>query len=88
MKTGIEHIFEQFNRMADLTRGWLNKPHELNLYAAINTINYLDGLAFASTMAHKECESDADLAAAMCDDAKFLRDWYYQIRLAEEAETP
>lgn len=83
MKTGIEHIFEQFNRMADLTRGWLNKPNELNLYAAIDAINYLDGLAFASTMAHKECESDADLAAAMCDDAKFLRDWYYQIRLAE-----
>lgn len=88
MKTGIEHIFEQFNRMADLTRGWLNKPNELNLYAAIDAINYLEGLAFASTMAHKECESDADLAAAMCDDAKFLRDWYYQIRLAEEAETP
>lgn len=83
MKTGIEHIFEQFNRMADLTRVWLNKPNELNLYAAIDAINYLDGLAFASTMAHKECESDADLAAAMCDDAKFLRDWYYQIRLAE-----
>lgn len=83
MKTGIEHIFEQFNHMADLTRGWLNKPNELNLYAAIEAINYLDGLAFASTMAHKECESDADLAAAMCDDAKFLRDWYYQIRLAE-----
>lgn len=83
MKTGIEHIFEQFNRMADLTRGWLNKPNELNLYAAIDAINYLDGLAFASTMAHKECESDADLAAAMCDDAKFLRDRYYQIRLAE-----
>lgn len=83
MKTGIEHIFEQFNRMAELTRGWLNKPNELNLYAAIDAINYLDGLAFASTMAHKECESDADLAAAMCDDAKFLRDWYYQIRLAE-----
>lgn len=83
MKTGIEYIWQQFNRMADVTRGYLNKPHELNLYVAINTINYLEGLAFAATMAHKECESDADLAAAMCDDAKFLRDWYDQIHLAE-----
>ena len=83
MKTGIEHIFEQFNRMADLTRGYLNKPHELNLCVAINTINYLDGLAFAATMAHKECESDADLAAAMCDDAEKLRKWYYEIKLGK-----
>ena len=83
MKTGIEYIWQQFNRMADVTRGYLNKPHELNLYVAINTINYLEGLAFAATMAHKECESDADLAAAMRDDAKFLRDWYDQIHLAE-----
>lgn len=83
MKTGIEHIRDQFNRMADETREYLNNPTELNLYIAINTINHLDGLAFAATMAHKECESDAGLAAAMCDDAKFLRGWYYQIRLAK-----
>ena len=83
MKTGIEHIREQFNRMADVTRGYLNKPHELNLYTAINTISYLDGLAFAATMAHKECESDADLAAAMCDDAESLRQWYYEIKLGK-----
>lgn len=83
MKTGIEHIREQFNRMADETREYLNDPTELNLYIAIDTINYLDGLAFAATMAHKECESDADLAADMCDDAKFLRDWYYRVRLSE-----
>lgn len=83
MKTGIEYIWQQFNRMADVTRGYLNKPNELNLYVAINTINYLEGLAFAATMAHKECESDADLAVAMCSDAKFLREWYDQIHLAE-----
>ena len=83
MKTGIEHIREQFNRMADLTRGYLNKPHELNLLIALNTINYLEGLAFAAMMAHKESEKDADLATEMHDDVDFLRQWYYEIKLGK-----
>lgn len=83
MKTGIAHIQAQFERMADLTRWCLNKPHESNLHVAINTINYLEGLAFAAIMAYKECESDVDLAAAMHDDAKLLRQWYYEIKLGK-----
>lgn len=83
MKTGIEHIHEQFERMAGLAREYLNKPHEINLVCALNTINYLEGLAFAAVMADKKTESDADLAALMSDDAKFLRSWYYEIRLGK-----
>lgn len=83
MKTGIDLIREQFNLIADETRGYLNNPNELNLYTAINHINYLDGLGFAAIMAHKERESDADLAAAMCDDAEMLRKWYYEIKLGK-----
>lgn len=83
MKTGIEHIQQHFDFVSDTTRDYLNHPSRINLAIALGKINYLEGLAFAATMAHKECESDADLAAAMCDDAKFLRDWYYRIRLAE-----
>ena len=80
MKTGIEHIREHFNTMSGRTRKFLNHPTELNLVTALNGINYLEGLAFAATLAHIECESDVDLAAAMFDEAKFLRDWYYKIR--------
>ena len=80
MKTGIEHIREHFSTMLGRTRKFLNHPTELNLFIALNGINYLEGLAFAATLAHKECESDVDLVAAMCDEAKLLRDWYYKIR--------
>ena len=80
MKTGIEYIREQFDHMADLTREYLNHPHELNLFLALNTINYLEGLAFSAMMAHKETEKDSDIAAEMCDDAKLLREWYYEIK--------
>lgn len=83
MKTGIEHIRAQFERMADLTREYLNHPHELNLFVALSTINYLEGLAFAAMMAHKETEKDSDLAAEMYDDANFLRDRYNEIRLTK-----
>lgn len=83
MKTGIEYMRAQFERMADLTREYLNQPHELNLLIALNTINYLEGVAFAATMAHKERESDADLAAVMSDDAELLRKWYYEIKLGK-----
>lgn len=83
MKTGIEYVYDQFERMADLTREYLSHPHELNLFLALNTINYLEGLAFSAMMAHKETEKDSDIAAAMCGDAKFVREWYYEIKLGK-----
>lgn len=83
MNTAIGRIREHFNIMADITRKFLNKPNDINLGLAINSIYYLEGIAFAAIMAHKECESDADLAAAMSDDAKLLRQWYYEIKLGK-----
>ena len=83
MKTGIEHIRAQFERMADLTREYLNQPNELNLLISLNTINYLEGLAFAAIMARKETEKDAELASVMSDEAELLRKWYYEIKLGK-----
>lgn len=83
MKTGIEHIRDRFEHKADLTREYLNRPNEINLFCALNTLNYLEGLAFAAVMADKKTENDADLAAQMFDDAKFLRSWYDEIRLGK-----
>ena len=83
MKTAIGCIQEHFNTMSDITRKFLNKPNAVNLELAINSIYYLEGLAFAAIMAHKESESDADLAAAMSDDAKLLRQRYYEIKLGK-----
>ena len=78
MKTGIDHIWEHFNTMSYRTIQHLNKPNKLSLDIALQQINYLEGLAFAALMAHKENEDDSIIAARMSQEAADLRSVYYE----------
>lgn len=78
MKTGIEHIREQFNYMDNLIIEYLNEPNETNMFIAAQHISYLEGLAFAALMAHKENENDVDIAITMSKACRELRDAYYE----------
>lgn len=78
MKTGIDHIWEHFNAMSYRTTQHLNKRDKICLDIALQQINYLEGLAFAALMAHKENEDDSIIAARMSQEAADLRSVYYE----------
>lgn len=78
MKTGIEHMYEQFKSMSEAIAEWLAEPNEISLMLALNYINYIEGIAFAALMAHKENEIDSDIAVRMHREAGNLRSFYYE----------
>lgn len=78
MKTGIEHMNEQFEAMVKAVEEWLAEQNDESLEMAIEIINYLEGIAFAALMAHKENENDSDIAVKMSQEARVLRNDYYE----------
>ena len=76
MKTGIEHMNEQFNYMASVITEYLTEPNEVNMFLAVQHISYIEGIAFAALMAHKENENDSDIAVKMSQEARVLRNDY------------
>lgn len=78
MRTGIDYMFEQFNVMATFTTEYLSKLNETNMFLAACHINYIEGIAFAALMAHKENENDSDIAVRMSQEARVLRNAYYE----------
>lgn len=80
MKTGIEHMNVQFESMAKAVEQWLEEVNNVSLEMSIQIINYLEGIAFAALMAHKERESDVEIANRMYAKAKCLRENYNNAR--------
>ena len=80
MKTGIEHMYEQYKCMSEAITEWLAEPNEISLMLALNCINYIEGIAFAALMAHKENANDSDIAARMHREAGDLRSLYHEKR--------
>lgn len=80
MKTGIERMHEQYKFMSEAITEWLAEPNEISLMLALNYINYIEGIAFAALMAHKENANDIDIAARMHREAGDLRSLYYEKR--------
>lgn len=78
MKTGIEHMYEQFKYMSEAIVECLAEPNEISLMLALNYINYIEGIAFAALMAHKENEDDSVIAARMAQEARDLRNLYIE----------
>lgn len=78
MKTGIEHVYNQFETMAKTVEEWLAEENDESLEMSIEIINYLEGVAFAALMAHKENENDIDIAVKMSQEARVLRNNYYE----------
>lgn len=83
MKTGIGHMYEQFKYMSGAIVEWLAEPNEISLMLALNYINYIEGIAFAALMAHKENENDSDIAVRMRREAGDLRNLYYDKKRLE-----
>lgn len=77
MRTGIEHMFNQFKVMAAFITEYLSEPNETNMFLASSHIDYIEGIAFAALMAHKETENDSYIAAKMSQEACDLRSAYY-----------
>ena len=84
MKTGIERIKVAFDESAIRVEKYLSIGGKMRLDVADYMLNYLEGIAFAVSMAHKEKMSDFDLADEMFERAHNLR---MQI-LDKKAETP
>lgn len=81
MKTGIEHVYNHFETMAKTVEEWLAEENDESLEMSIDLINYLEGVAFAALMAHKENENDSDIAIKMSQEARGLRnDCYEKLR--------
>lgn len=78
MKTGIEHMYEQFKCMSEAIYEWFAEPNEISLMLALNYINYIEGIAFAALMARKENANDSDIAVRMHREAEDLRSLYYE----------
>lgn len=78
MKTGIEHVYNHFETMAKAVKEWLSDENDESLEMSIEIINYLEGVAFAALMAHKENENDSDIAVRMSQEARALRNDYYE----------
>lgn len=84
MKTGIESIKIVFDESAIRAEKHFSIGGKMHLDVAEYILNYLEGIAFAATMAHKEKMTDYDLADEMFERAHNLR---MQI-LNKKAETP
>lgn len=80
MKTGIEHMSVQFEAMAKSVEEWLEEVNNVSLEMSIQIINYLEGIAFAALIAHKERESDIEIANRMYGKTKCLREDYNNAR--------
>lgn len=78
MKTGIEHVYSHFGALAKAVEEWLTEANDESLEMSIEIINYLEGIAFAALMAHKENENDHDIAVRMSQEARVLRSDYYE----------
>lgn len=78
MKTGVEHMYEQYKCVSKAIAEWLAEPNEISLMLALNHINYIEGIAFAALMARKENANDSDIAARMSQEARVLRNDYYE----------
>lgn len=78
MKTGIEHVYNHFEALAKTVEEWLAEANDESLEMSIEFINYLEGVAFAALMAHKENENDTDIAVSMSQEARVLRNDYYE----------
>lgn len=78
MKTGIEHVYSHFEALAKAVVEWLTEANDESLEMSIEIINYLEGVAFAALMAHKENENDIDIAVRMSQEARVLRSDYYE----------
>lgn len=78
MKTGIEHVYNHFEAVAKAVKEWLADENDESLEMSIDIINYLEGVAFAALMAHKENENDSDIAVKMSQEARGLRNDYYE----------
>lgn len=78
MRTGIEYMRDQFSHMSALITEYLADPNEINMLIAAQHISYIEGIAFAALMAHKENENDSDIAVAMSQESRTLRDAYYE----------
>lgn len=78
MKTGIEHVYNHFETLAKTVEEWLAAENDERLEMSIQLIEYLEGVAFATLMAHKENENDSDMAVRMSQEARVLRNDYYE----------
>lgn len=78
MKTGIEHVYSHFESLAKAVEEWLTEANDESIEMSIEIINYLEGVAFAALMAHKENENDIDIAVRMSQEARVLRSDYYE----------
>lgn len=78
MKTGIEHVYNHFETLAKTVKEWLAAENDERLEMSIQLIDYLEGVAFAALMAHKENENDTDIAVRMSQEARVLRNDYYE----------
>lgn len=84
MKTAIEIIKISFDESAIQAEKHFSIGGKMHLDVADYILNYLEGIVFAVSMAHKEKTSDCDLADEMFERAHNLR---MQI-LNKKAETP
>ena len=73
MKTGIERIKIVFDESADRAEKHFSIGGKMHLDVADYILNYLEGIAFAATMAYKEKMSDYELADEMFERARNLR---------------
>lgn len=82
--TGIERIKIVFDESAIRAEKHFSIGGKMHLGVAEDILNYLEGITFAVTMAHKEKMSDYDLADEMFDRVHNLR----MKILNKKAETP